>query len=67
MPVIDGNTFECEKCGELCCIDADGLRSAAYCYTCHDYAKGFDGSAWFMEIAWGEADARRKAAREQEK
>lgn len=41
--------FQCRKCGELCWIDADGVRTHAWCHECDDYASGFDGSAWHYE------------------
>ena len=60
MPLIDSATFECEKCDEYCEIDADGVRSVAWCYECEDYAQGFDGAEWFGEQAQGAADNLRK-------
>ena len=62
--LVDSCTWECEKCGDYCNIDGVGLKSYAWCYTCNDYAQGFDGSAWWYERAAGMADNLRKRERE---
>ena len=62
MPLNDYGDFECEKCGNACCIDGDGVKSFAYCDECEDYAEGFDGAEWFYEQACDEADHLRNGA-----
>ena len=41
--------FQCRKCGHLCWIDADGVRTYAWCHECDDYAEGFEGASWHHE------------------
>ena len=62
--VLGDDEVRCGKCGSICAIDGDGYKWFAFCDTCKDYADGFDGTAWFLDRAYGEADAQRKRARE---